>query len=616
MSLEQNTCMVDSQSHKEYDDVVSRRKFVALTGVTGAAALAGCTGGDDEGNGDNNSDDNGDNNSDDNGDGNQDYDVWFETGNWNDPTSVQFNPYNPASLGGQLENAVWEEFAKYNIETGEWVSWAAANWDIAEDSVTLEIRDDLVWNNGEDVTAEDVVTGMRLQEYQDGEIWDFAESVEAPDDTTVEISLEGSANSEIVRWVLLTGNINASQEEYGEYLERLEDGEDEDEVMSELASWNNREPITCGPFEFSDEDSTNQYMAAPAFDDHPDADNINFSGYHMYQRSSNEAYHSSLINGEFDGLLSLFVPAELIDAQFPDTVDEIQIPGTFGAGIHFNHDHDVFGQREVRQAIAFATDWELAAQNADPSSKQVPEVPCGITTAAIQDYLGDDIDDFESYDQDQERAAELLEEAGFEQDGDTWVDENGDPISATVIYPSGWSDFVAAAETVVSQLNDFGFELELEGQERGTLEENLGNSDFELANFEWNEGAVQFNHPYYSLRHNLQNRQLNSEESFFKYPESVEVPARDGDGTMEVDLVQRLNDLASEADEDAANEIIKELAWVVNQDLPIMPVQSKFEQSFLSNDGWEYPDPESEEMQALWPLYWQAKQGNLQATGE
>ncbi|MCU4740794.1 ABC transporter substrate-binding protein [Halobacteria archaeon AArc-m2/3/4] len=585
--------------------------------MTGAAALAGCTGGDDEGNGD-------DGNGDDDGNGNGaieadgDVDVWFETGNWDDPTNVQFNPFNPAALGGQLDEALWEEYAKYNLEHGEWIPYAVTEWDIGEETVTFEIRDDLVWSDGEDVTAEDIVVGMRLDEYQDGEIWDFAESVEAVDDTTVEITLEDTANQEVVEWVLLTRNVNTPEHVFGEYLDRIDDGEDPEDVMGDLATWDDREPVTCGPFYFSDEESTNQHMTAPAMDDHPDADEINFNGYHMYERGSNEAYHSSLIDGEFDGLLSLFVSSELLQT-FPDTVDEIQIPGTFGAGIIFNHDHDIFSEREVRQAMAFATDWELAAQNADPESKQVPAVPCGITTAAIEDYLGDDIDDYESYDQDQDRAAELLEDAGFEQDdnGD-WVDSSGDTISATIVYPSGWSDFVAAAETVASQLNEFGFDLELEGQERGTLEENLGNSDFELANFEWNEGAIQFNHPYYSLRHNFRNRQLDPDTSFFNYPESdtIEVPARDGDGTIEVDVVQRLNDLASESDEDEANEIIKELAWVVNQDMPMLPIQSKFEQSFLSNDGWEYPDPESDDMQILFPLYWLPKQGQLKATEE
>ncbi|WP_263020812.1 ABC transporter substrate-binding protein [Natronobiforma cellulositropha] len=626
--------MVDSQSHEKYDDVVSRRKFVALTGVAGAAALAGCSGnGDDDeggngnGNGGNGNGGNGDAPDDRQvepdekvADSHGDVDIWFETGNWDDPTNVQFNPFNPAAQGGQMENAVWEEFANYNLELGEWIPHAVTEWEITDEEITLEFRDDLVWSDGEDVTAEDVAVGMRLGRYQDAELWDFASDVEADGDSTVVITLEEPVNEEVAEWIVLTENVNSPAHVYGEYLERIEeDGEDEDDVMGELVGWDDREPVTCGPFYFSDDESTNEYMAAPAFDDHPDADYINFNGYHMYQRSSNEAYQQSMLGDEFDGLLSLFVPSSVVQ-RFPDTVDEVRFPGTFGVGLIFNHDVEPFDDRNVRQAISFASDMELAANNADPESKAVPAVPAGITSATVEDYLGDDIDMYESYAQDGARASDLLEDSGYTltDAGDQWLTPDGDEFSFEIKYPAGWSDWVSAIETVASQLNNFGINVELNGVERGTLESDLGDSDFEVAGFEWNEGALQFNHPYYSIRHQLRNRQLDSEASFFNYPEEATVPAMDGSGEITVNFEERLADLASANDPDEASEIIKELAWVINQDLPMLPIQDKYEQSFLNNERWDYPDPsrggdEWHYLQVQWPLFWLPKRGLLAA---
>ncbi len=40
-------------------------------------------------------------------------------------------------------------------------------------------------------------------------------------------------------------------------------------------------------------------------------------------------------------------------------------------------------------------------------------------------------------------------------------------------------------------------------------------------------------------------------------------------------------------------------------------IDEKFEQSFLSRDGWQFPaQEESQHFQAFWPLYWQPNRTN------
>lgn len=61
--------------------------------------------------------------------------------------------------------------------------------------------------------------------------------------------------------------------------------------------------------------------------------------------------------------------------------------------------------------------------------------------------------------------------------------------------------------------------------------------------------------------------------------------------------------------------VVQELAWLTNQTLPVLPLQEKLTQTFLTTDDWEVPGADSTDVQMYWPTEWLPRMGEWQATG-
>jgi ABC-type dipeptide transport system, periplasmic component len=123
-----------------------------LSGVAGAAALAGCTGGESS-----------------SGEMTANSDGVFDvtlTGATNEgvPSNMHLNPMATQNYDWVAGNHVFERFAAYNFETGEFEMAGLSDWSFEDDTVTLTLRDDLKWDTGDDVTADDVITQFKLME--------------------------------------------------------------------------------------------------------------------------------------------------------------------------------------------------------------------------------------------------------------------------------------------------------------------------------------------------------------------------------------------------------------------------------------------------------------------
>lgn len=594
--------MSDSDPTSGYESVVSRRQVLAVTGAAGAAAIAGCS---DDAN------TSGDVDGGDGGDGSDaeipdDVDAWFETAQVEH--QVEQFQYNQNVWGGSthVSFGLFSEYAQYLFGEDDFHPHFVEEWDVGETTMTLSLRDDFTWGNGDPITAEDVVMQLEIQEHLGDSLWDFAEGAEAVDEGTVEITYPEGTNREIIERSVLTNAMDHPPADFGDVYEEILDGGDPD-LFFEI-----EEPTPSGPVELSDE--SGGYHAYSIRDDHPLSENYNWNGYRMGYRDSNTSAHQSFAAGELDGIHSLFADPGTME-QFPDSLEEIQIPGMFGFAIVFNHDDEHFGERAVRQAFHHAIDETQVIENVGASTKMEFDAPVGLTANAIDTWLGDSIDRYESYDQDLDRVEELLTDAGFERNGDDIWERDGRELEAPVIGPASWSDWALTASTIVDQLSQAGFAATEDMREGGAWGQAAAEGDFKVIAEEHTEGGDPANnYPFFSLRYKFMNDKHGA-ESYFNYPDEVTVPAMDGDGELTVNFEETFEEFASTNDEERIREIVEELAWVFNQDLPMAMIQEKQEQTFLSRDGWEFPD-DSEHFQCFWPMWWLPKVDELKATSD
>ncbi|OVE85439.1 ABC transporter substrate-binding protein [Natronolimnobius baerhuensis] len=587
--------------------------MLAVTGTAGAAALAGCFGGDDNGNG---------NGTDDGSAVNPDQEVvdhadaYFRTADGEHQiTDFQYNPH-PWAGYSHISFALFAEWTKYLVGQDDYYPHAVEDWDIDDGVMTLHISDEFTWADGEEVTAEDFVMQLELLEALEDDVYDFtdADDIEAVDDYTVEIGFDEGTNHDVMRHVVLDRDLDHPPADWAEVHEQVVDSDDPagDEDI-DVFGHDVDEPTPSGPIDLEEVQEGRALFGVR--DDHHLADNFNWEGYEMgHQSGGNEGFHQAFAAQEIDGVHSLFAGPGALE-QFPDTLEQIQIPGGFGLGMVFNFDDEHFGHREVRQAFAYAINTEEAIASAGADTKMEFPVQTGLTVPAIDDWL--ETDEYESYEQDLDMVAELLEEAGYEREDedDTW-ERDGETLSFEIIAPAGWGDWVTPTSTIVDQLNIAGFDAQLQTEDQGVWSDNLANGNFSVAAYGHTEGGnASMNHPYFTFRWKFENPD-HGRPNFFNYPEDEEITVDDGDGgDLTVNPREEISTIANSNDDDEIQDRVENLSRLFNEDLPMYLIDEKYEQSFLSRDGWEFPQQDdSDHFMAFWPLYWLAKQDELKAT--
>ena len=594
----------------DYSDIVSRRQFVATAGASGAAALAGCAGGEsggDGGDGGSGGDgNNGGDGSDGGGSGVIDTALVGATNN-GVPSNLHVNPMGTQNYDWIAGNHIFERFAAYNFSTKEFELAGLEEWSFDETTVTLTLRDDLTWDTGDDVTAADVIRQFRLMEKTGSALWDYVESVEqGGDDKTVVLNLVEPTNPEIIKHTLANGDlrIHAYEPVYEEFI-------DQDASAVQEFKW--EENIHGnGPFSF--EEKRDQGWTLTRNENFHSADNVNFTTYELLTRTDNTALQQGLLGGELDVVTSLFTPPTTV-ANFPDRVEEVQLPAKWGYGALFNHNDEHFGKRKVRQAVAHVINRQQVAENSGPRTKDPAPKVTGIAPADQETRLGDTFDSFESYGMDAsqtEEAASLLREAGYSKSDGKWRDGDGNALGGEYLTPAGWTDWTTATNTVVDQLNSFGFDFDINSLPIGDFFSRYIESNFTMGALYWLPGGARSSFPYFPLRWQMKIPDISGGHGFTEGEKTV--PAMDGSGEMTIDPLEEIKSVATTQDEAAARETIQRVAWHHNQNIPVLSLVGKVDQSWLTDASWDVVGPDDPARGVKWPSHWLPKQGKLSAT--
>lgn len=537
------------------------------------------------------------------------------------PGNRQYNLFNPTRRPVVSHRVLFEPFAKYSYVENAFRPAAVRSWTLRDRTFRLELREDLAWTDGTAVTAADVATQLRLGRYVDDPVWNWARRIRTPDDHTVAVDVDGPRNPAILERDVLAGRVvRTHRDRYGPYLENVRDGGSVDA----LRNFADRDPITCGPFRVA-ERAVGRLVTA-RFEGHPAASALGFEEYVFRAFGAEGSPVQALRDLAVDSVHAATVPARVV-ANFPDAVESVTTPDVFGAGLVPNHDHRHLGDRAVRQAIAYAVDREGAVEHSLPLSKVAPVIPTGLASGVRTDWLGESDGPFETYGVGTatDRATAVLASAGYERRDGTWVGPDGAAVDLPVAYPNHLRDWGAVADAVVDDLSAFGFDASLDPRERA-YDDALAGGDFVLALASWlPDGTVPT--PHRTLDHLL--RKPARRPVRYAYPgassddgvgggaEPVTVPARDGDGTTAVDVAGRLDALARATDPARRRRHVRDLAWVANVDLPMLPVVERLNQQWLTTDDWAVPDDLASDPDANveWAPIRLAREGKLRYTG-
>lgn len=342
-----------------------------------------------------------------------------------------FNPLQ-AGAGFTWLEKYFSTLVLYNVELTDLQGELAESWDVSDDGLqyTLHLQDGVTWHDGEPFTSADVQFTIMTAKDPDsaswvGEKFNGVTEVQTPDDLTA---------------ILVLDEPNAAIIDALTFLVMLPEHELSGMTPAELSTsdWWRTNPIGTGPFKWSNYQE-GQFVELVAYDDY-------WRGRPNIDRIVNRFFPEpgsavlALRSGEIQ--FTYLTADEAAEAQDNPDVTVIAGPSLVANVITWNHTLEQYQDPRVRQAWMYAIDEDAIVEQLFAGS--ATNIPCIFSG---EQYIPEGLD---AYDYDPDKARQLLEEAGWSQDG---------PIEFFTYYDDQLSSDVMVA--IQQFLADVGVEVEI-----------------------------------------------------------------------------------------------------------------------------------------------------------
>lgn len=354
--------------------------------------------------------------------------------------------FNPLTLGGE----------NWGAEIG---GDLAESWSVSEDGLTwtFNLHQGVLFHDGEELTADDVVYTFETIQNPDNEIAPFRPrflqngepiQFEAADDYTVVATLtepNASFFTDISVPIVPRHVLEGQNLREGPF---------------------NREPVGTGPFKIV-EWNTGESIVLERHADY-------FKGAPCLERvifrivPDEQAQVNALLTGELDFLPN--IPGASV-SRFEEsddfTVNVIEADSLFQ--IFFNLEREQYQDPAVRQALMIAIDRQAVVD--------IVRQGFGIVHNSHFDHVVPiyEQDEQGGYEYDPERAGAMLDELGItDSDGDGIRDVDGEPWVVNLLsFAGGFRDYADYAQVVQAYWEDIGIQVELELRDLGTMVEQI-----------------------------------------------------------------------------------------------------------------------------------------------
>ncbi len=325
----------------------------------------------------------------------------------------------------------------------------AESWEFNEDNteVTFHIREGVKFHNGDIMTADDVQFSLQrsLESSYSSAISEAIDHFEKVDDKTVKCVLKYPYSPILDVMTNMTYGIVSKR--------AVEEAEANDIDFA-------RNPCGTGAYKIV-EWRSGDALVLERFDDYYDgAAKIKNLIYKLIPDAASGAIALE------DGTLDAYYIVASSDFEHLKETEGINYVECAGVGLHhitFNVTDGIFKDKKIRQAVAYAL-------NRDDIVIGGAEGYATIANCLVPTSIFGYIDDFEWYEQDIEKAKELLAEAGY-------------PNGFDVVFSMQGSDtYMKPAEVVQDQLRKIGINVTFNKMERAAFLEDVGgNRNFQAS---------------------------------------------------------------------------------------------------------------------------------------
>ncbi|WP_182113162.1 MULTISPECIES: ABC transporter substrate-binding protein [unclassified Actinotalea] len=355
------------------------------------------------------------------------------------PIVANYNPFSPTVLHGAL-GPIYETMFHYNKATGgEPDPLLGESFEFNEDgtAVTVTLKQDVTWSDGEPFTADDVVFTFQHDLVQPT----YITSVEATDDHTVEFTFDGPQFTN-------ESNVLGGQRIIPEHIWK---------DVADAATFTDEDPVGTGPYIVeSTSEASYTLVANPEYRDGEVAvKKIQYLGI-----DANQSAEDLIRTGRIDWT-TMFVPE-------PESLTEA---GTIGY-LNTPQDPTVLytcsdaaagctGPQTdvaVRQALDLAIDRGTINERAFVGHAGVIS-PTYALLPRDENWIADGMPSESPQSADVAAARQILEDAGYTEGSDGFYAKDGQPVAMTLSSVDGWSDYNSAAKLIEEQAAEAGIKI-------------------------------------------------------------------------------------------------------------------------------------------------------------
>ncbi len=417
------------------------------------------------------------------------------------------NPYSPnpscfyIDQGDQARSVVYETLYMYNGLDGQLyplLADGAPEWNADKTTVTIKIKPAAMWDDGTAVTAHDVAATFDMHVKHNSNIGvdysQYIESVVATDDSTVvftAVTGEGQNNLKVIEYL---PKVFVNQKAYIEALDAEVSGDSEAFKTDDM-----KDAPTSGPYHYYfDSEET---IIVERTEDYWGQDASmwgalpvpKYIAHNIY--ANNDAGDNAFKEGQIDvsqqyiANVDTYWDVDGLNLPVSTYIDEApyHLAETLPTA-YFNTTKPGLDQTAVRQAIAYATDYDQILTNAmtnqSPSFADFPRSMFNPSAAEQEIYnrISAELEPLQWVGKEYDRANKVLDDAGLlDTDGDGWREYDGEKMHFKVECPAGWSDWNAALDLVAAAGAEIGISMETYYPESSIWTEDIQTGNFDIA---------------------------------------------------------------------------------------------------------------------------------------
>jgi peptide/nickel transport system substrate-binding protein len=483
---------------------------------------------------------------------------------------------------GIYKDLVLAPLAMYYWADQKWLPLLAREWgfDQTANTFTVKLNSGLKWSDGNPITSKDVVTTAWAYRLSRNVVWQFIDSVNAVDETTVTFHMN-KPSTVVERYILRQLNL-LSDVQYGDWARKAQDlfnsGKtlDTDEgrkLNTDFQQFRPAQVIASGPYTFDYNSITNAQLTLVKNSTGIMADKVAFDRIVLYNGETPDVT-PPVLSRDIDYATHGFPPAT--EQAFQQSGIRILRPPVYsGPALLINLDKlTEFNDKRTRQALAYAID---RGQNGTVSLGQsgvAVKYMAGFSDLLVPQWMSDaDQQKLNPYAYDQARAAELLQSAGWTKVGDTWQTPDGKPAEYELLFPAEFADWSASGQNAADQLTSFGIKVTTRSVTFTQQPDQVDKGDFQMAIQAW--GASTQPHPHFAFvqdlfTHNIPTAaNLGGKGMAFPLKQTT-------DALGDIDIEQLVVNAPLGLDEAAQRDNVSRAAIAFNELMPMLPLFERY----------------------------------------